>query len=49
VIQGCNPPDLIFLVALPFKLLGVRTFSTITTSTPSFTKPSSTSAASSGS
>ena len=25
VIQGCNPPDLIFLVALPFKLLG-KTF-----------------------
>ena len=24
VIQGCNPPDLIFLVALPFKLLGRR-------------------------
>lgn len=24
VIQGCNPPDLIFLVALPLKLLGVR-------------------------
>ncbi|MEQ8409973.1 MAG: glycosyltransferase family 4 protein [Erythrobacter sp.] len=24
VIQGCNPPDLIFLVALPFKALGVR-------------------------
>ena len=24
VIQGCNPPDLIFLIALPFKLLGVR-------------------------
>lgn len=24
VIQGCNPPDLIFLVALPFKLLGVK-------------------------
>lgn len=24
VIQGCNPPDLIFLVALPFKLAGVR-------------------------
>ena len=23
-IQGCNPPDLIFLVALPFKLLGKR-------------------------
>lgn len=23
VIQGCNPPDLIFLVALPFRLLGV--------------------------
>jgi len=23
-IQGCNPPDLIFLVALPFKLLGCR-------------------------
>ena len=22
VIQGCNPPDLVFLVALPFKLLG---------------------------
>ncbi len=24
VIHGCNPPDLIFLVALPFKLLGVK-------------------------
>ncbi len=24
VIQGCNPPDLIFLVALPFKLMGKR-------------------------
>ncbi len=24
VIQGCNPPDLIFLIALPFKWLGVR-------------------------
>jgi glycosyltransferase involved in cell wall biosynthesis len=24
VVQGCNPPDLIFLVALPFKLFGVR-------------------------
>lgn len=24
VIQGCNPPDDIFLVALPFKLLGVH-------------------------
>ncbi len=24
VIQGCNPPDDIFLVALPFKLVGVR-------------------------
>ncbi len=24
VIHGCNPPDLIFLVAAPFKLLGVR-------------------------
>jgi glycosyltransferase involved in cell wall biosynthesis len=24
IIQGCNPPDNIFLVALPFKLLGVR-------------------------
>ncbi|MDT0506370.1 hypothetical protein [Novosphingobium sp. MMS21-SN21R] len=24
MIQGCNPPDLIFLVALPFKLLGVK-------------------------
>ncbi|MCX7863578.1 MAG: glycosyltransferase family 4 protein [Novosphingobium sp.] len=23
VIQGCNPPDLIFIVALPFKLLGI--------------------------
>ena len=23
-IHGCNPPDLIFLVALPFKALGVR-------------------------
>lgn len=24
VIHGCNPPDLIFLTALPFKLFGVR-------------------------
>jgi glycosyltransferase involved in cell wall biosynthesis len=24
VIQGCNPPDLIFLVAFPFRLFGVR-------------------------
>jgi glycosyltransferase involved in cell wall biosynthesis len=24
VVQGCNPPDLIFLVALPFKLLGKK-------------------------
>jgi glycosyltransferase involved in cell wall biosynthesis len=24
VVQGCNPPDDIFLVALPFKLLGVK-------------------------
>lgn len=24
VIQACNPPDLIFLVALPFKLFGVK-------------------------
>lgn len=24
VIQGCNPPDLVFLIALPFKLFGVR-------------------------
>lgn len=24
VIQGCNPPDNIFLVAIPFKLFGVR-------------------------
>lgn len=24
VIQACNPPDLIFLAALPFRLLGVR-------------------------
>jgi glycosyltransferase involved in cell wall biosynthesis len=24
IIQGCNPPDFIFLVALPFKLLGVK-------------------------
>jgi glycosyltransferase involved in cell wall biosynthesis len=24
VLQGCNPPDTIFLVALPFKLLGVK-------------------------
>lgn len=24
VIQGCNPPDNIFLVALPFRLFGVR-------------------------
>ena len=23
VIQGCNPPDLVFLVALPFRLFGV--------------------------
>ncbi len=24
VIQGCNPPDNIFMIALPFKLLGVK-------------------------
>jgi glycosyltransferase involved in cell wall biosynthesis len=24
IIQGCNPPDDIFMVALPFKLLGVK-------------------------
>lgn len=24
VIQACNPPDLIFLVALPFKVMGVK-------------------------
>lgn len=24
VLQGCNPPDNIFLVALPFKLMGVK-------------------------
>ena len=24
VIQGCNPPDDIFLIALPFKALGVK-------------------------
>jgi glycosyltransferase involved in cell wall biosynthesis len=24
VIQGCNPPDDLFLIALPFKLLGIR-------------------------
>jgi len=24
VVQACNPPDLLFLVALPFKLFGVR-------------------------
>ena len=24
IIQGCNPPDDIFLIALPFRLLGVR-------------------------
>ncbi len=24
IIEGCNPPDNIFLVALPFKLLGVK-------------------------
>ncbi len=24
VLQGCNPPDNIFMVALPFKLLGVK-------------------------
>jgi glycosyltransferase involved in cell wall biosynthesis len=24
VIQGCNPPDDIFMIALPFKLLGVK-------------------------
>lgn len=24
LIQGCNPPDLIFLVVLPFKLFGVK-------------------------
>ena len=24
VIQGCNPPDNIFLIALPFRLFGVK-------------------------
>jgi glycosyltransferase involved in cell wall biosynthesis len=24
VIQGCNPPDNIFLIALPFKLMGIK-------------------------
>jgi len=24
VVEGCNPPDTIFLVALPFKLLGIK-------------------------
>src|SRR6266446_2701659 len=24
VIQGCNPPDDVFVVALPFKLLGIK-------------------------
>lgn len=24
IIQGCNPPDTVFLIALPFKLLGVK-------------------------
>ena len=24
VIQGCNPPDLVFLIAIPFKLFGVK-------------------------
>ena len=24
IIQGCNPPDTIFLIALPFRLFGVR-------------------------
>ena len=24
VVQGCNPPDDIFLIALPFKLLGIK-------------------------
>lgn len=24
IIQGCNPPDLLFLVALPFRLFGIR-------------------------
>lgn len=24
VIQGCNPPDCIFMIALPFKLVGVK-------------------------
>jgi len=31
IIQACNPPDLIFLAAAPFKLLGKR-FTTSTTS-----------------
>ena len=35
VIQGCNPPDDIFLVALPFKLFGVSTVSITTTPTQS--------------
>ena len=31
VIQACNPPDLIFLVAIPFMLLGARLRHTIST------------------
>ncbi len=34
VIQGCNPPDNIFLVALSFKLWASNIFSTITMPTP---------------
>ena len=45
VIQGCNPPDDIFIVAAPFKLLGGATSTTSTTSTPSSSRPSSAGAA----
>ena len=42
VIHGCNPPDLIFLVALPFKLLGKGIYSITMISVLSSTRASST-------
>ncbi len=47
-IHGCNPPDLIFLVALPFKLLGKKFVFDHHDINPELMKLSSISAASSG-
>ena len=47
VIQVCNPPDVLFLNALPYKLFGKRLSSITTIYAPSFSSRSSTARASS--